>query len=175
MLIDLFEETEEDESEFVSFFVFEPTSLRVPDNDILLIGDSVVNLFNQVNQNSKNHDSLSIQILNNRLKRIEMMLDLLKNADGLIMTKFLNKIWRRYAFFSNLGEFFITKGELDQFAPNIIKKDFILDRSVGSLEDLIEEESKEDSEENSEDGSKDNSEKSSEKASEEVKNTAKEK
>ena len=167
MLIDLFEEAEENESEFVSFFVFEPTSLRVPDNDILLIGDSVVDLFNQVNQNSKNHDSLSIQILNNRLKRIEMMLDLLKDSDGLIMTKFLNKIWRRYAFFSNLGEFFITKGELDQFAPNIIEKDFILDRSVGSLEDLIEEESKEDSEEDSEESSEDDSEK--------VKNTAKKK
>ena len=40
-------------------------------------------------------------------------------------------------------------------------KRFILDRSVGSLEDLIEEESKEDSEE------------SSEESSEEVKNTAK--
>ena len=37
MLIDLFDEEEENPDTFVSFIVFEPASLRIPDNDLLLL------------------------------------------------------------------------------------------------------------------------------------------
>ena len=83
--------------------------IRVPDNDILLVGDQVSDLFDTITNNLDIGDSLQDQILQNRLTRIQMMLDLLKNKDGLIMTKFLSKIWRRYSFFSNLGELFYPK------------------------------------------------------------------
>ena len=64
-----------------------------------------------------------------------MMLDLLKNKDGLIMTKFLSKIWRRYSFFSTRRALFIQR-RLRRFAPDYkFSENLILDRTVISLED----------------------------------------
>ena len=148
MLIDLFEEEKENPDEFVSFIVFEPASLRIPDNALLLVGDQVNDLFQQVMSSDKFESNIQDQILINRLQRIEMMLDLLKSNNGLVLTKFLNKIWRRYSFFSNLGELFITQKDLKRFAPSYkFNETIILDRIVESEEPIEEEETSE-SEEN---------------------------
>ena len=112
MLLDLFDQKKEDDSKFITYLVFEPASLRIPDNDLLLVGDQVIDLFTKVMEKASLETSLEDQILLNRLTRIEMMTDLLKSNNGLIMTKFLNKIWKRHSFFSHLGELFITKGDL---------------------------------------------------------------
>ena len=147
MLVDLFEEKKEDSSKFISYLVFEPASLRVPDNDLLLVGDQVVELFDIIMANSAHDTSMQNQILLNRLSRIQMMIDLLKDTNGLIMTKFLNRIWRRHAFFSHLGELFITKGHLKDFAPKFkFNEPLILDRVVQSEfdEDEISDEDNED-------------------------------
>ena len=147
MLIDLFDEEKENPDDFVSFIVFEPASLRIPDNDLLLVGDQVVDLFEQVISSNNFETSLQDQILLNRLQRIEMMLDLLKSNNGLILTKFLNKIWRRYSFFSNLGELFITQKDLKRLAPSYkFNESIILDRIV-ETEESIEENTEEDTEE----------------------------
>lgn len=137
MLIDLFEEEKENPDEFVSFIVFEPASLRIPDNDLLLIGDQVIDLFHQVISSENFNSSLPDQILLNRLQRIEMMIDLLKSNNGVILTKFLNKIWRRYSFFSNLGELFINQQDLNRLVPGYaFKEKTILDRVVETDEDI---------------------------------------
>ena len=109
MFIDLFDDNKEDPDDFVSFIVFEPASLRIPDNDLLLIGDQVNDLFSQVIDSTNFTKGIQDQILINRLKRIEMMIELLKSNDGLILTKFLSNIWRRYSFFSNLGSQDVSK------------------------------------------------------------------
>lgn len=150
MFIDLFDEQQENPDEFISFLVFEPASLRIPDNDLILIGDSAVDIFEKVTNSPHFNSSLQDQILVNRLQRIEMMIDLLKNNDGLIMTKFLNKIWRRYSFFSNLGELFITQGELNRLVPdykfneNPILERFVIEEIDESDEDSNDEESDKD-------------------------------
>ncbi|MGC6367858.1 MAG: hypothetical protein ACON35_07685 [Candidatus Marinamargulisbacteria bacterium] len=158
MLIDLFDEEKENPDDYISFLVFEPASLRIPDNDLLLIGDPVTDLFKKVNLSDSFNSSLPDQILKNRLQRIEMMIDLLKNNDGLIMTKFLNKIWRRYSFFSNLGELFVTQGELKRLVPdysfneNPILERFILeeiDESEDNNEDENDDEKESETTENS--------------------------
>ena len=137
MLIDLFETEQENPDEYISFIVFEPASIRIPDNDLLLVGDRVEELFTQVINSEKFNNSIQDEIILNRLNRINMMITLLKNKDGLILTKFLNKIWRRHAFFSNLGELFITKGDLQRLAPDFeFSEDIILSRVVD--EDEIE-------------------------------------
>lgn len=136
MLIDFFEETEEDQSKFLSFLVFEPSSIRVPESDILLIGTQVIDYFNDLYENNTFSDNLNDQTLFNRLERLHMMIELLKNPNGLVMTKFLNKIWRRYAFFSNLGEQFITLGNVSKLTPNhTFNESPILDRHTKSSDD----------------------------------------
>ena len=153
MLIDIFDEEKENPDDFVSFIVFEPASLRIPDNDLLLIGDQVADLFDKVISSDSFESHIQDQILLNRLKRIEMMIDLLKSNNGLILTKFLNKIWRRYSFFSNLGELFITQKDLKRFAPNYkFNESLILDRVIEAEESLEDE----DGENNDEDDNKDN-------------------
>ena len=159
MLIDLFDEEKENPDNFVSFIVFEPASLRIPDNDLLLIGDQVTDLFSQVMNSSNYENNLQDQILLNRLQRIEMMIDLLKSNNGLILTKFLNKIWRRYSFFSNLGELFITQKDLARLVPDYkFNEKTILDRVVEAEEEI------ENSEDETEDGEDDNDEKNESKS-----------
>ena len=131
MLIDLFDDQQENPDDFVSFIVFEPASLRIPDNDLLLMGDQVSDLFKTVISSDNYDSSIQDKILLNRLKRIEMMIDLLKSNDRLILTKFLSNIWRRYSFFSNLGELFITQRDLKRLAPSFeFKNDLILERYI---------------------------------------------
>ena len=109
-----------------------------------------MDIFEKVTNSPHFNSSLQDQILVNRLQRIEMMIDLLKNNDGLIMTKFLNKIWRRYSFFSNLGELFITQGELNRLVPdykfneNPILERFVIEEIDESDEDSNDEESDKD-------------------------------
>jgi hypothetical protein len=136
MLIDLFDDEQEDPNDFVSFIVFEPASLRIPDSDLLLIGDPVSELFENVMASPHFNNTIQDQTLINRLQRIEMMIDLLKSNDGLILTKFLNNIWRRYAFFSNLGELFLTQRDLNRLVPDAtFKEKMILDRFIETPDD----------------------------------------
>ncbi len=152
MLIDLFETEEENPNQYISFIVFEPASIRIPDNDLLLVGDRVADLFSQVINSEKFNNSIQDEIILNRLNRINMMITLLKNKDGLILTKFLNKIWRRHAFFSNLGELFITKGDLHRLAPDYkFSEEIILSRVVD--EDEVETEETNQEEEKTEEHS----------------------
>ena len=103
----------------------------------MLVGDQVSDLFQQVMSSGKFENNIQDQILMNRLQRIEMMLDLLKTNNGLILTKFLNKIWRRYSFFSNLGELFITQKDLKRFVPDYtFTEKLVLDKIVESEEDV---------------------------------------
>ena len=85
------------------------------------------------------------------------MIDLLKSNNGLILTKFLNKIWRRYSF-SNLGELFITQKDLARLVPDYKFNETILDRVVEAEEEI------ENSEDETEDGEDDNDEKNESKS-----------
>ena len=151
MLIDLFDTKEENPDEYISFIVFEPASIRIPDNDLLLVGDRVADLFSDVINSDSFNDSIQDEIILNRLTRIDMMINLLKNKDGLVLTKFLNKIWRRHAFFSNLGELFITKGDLDRLAPNYkFNEELILSRVVDEEEEIESDDNNDSTEESNE-------------------------
>ncbi len=159
MLIDLFDNQKENPDDFVSFIIFEPASLRIPDNDLLLIGDDVVDLFSQVMNSPSFSKNIHDEILLNRLKRIEMMIDLLKSNDGLILTKFLNNIWRRYSFFSNLGELFISQKDLKRLTPNYeFKNPIILDRYIEAEEPESETSDNESSDDKSKNETSDTSE-----------------
>jgi hypothetical protein len=133
MLINLFDSHTDDPDDFVAFIVFEPASLRIPDTDVLLISTPVVELFSKAQNSTFLTDSLQDQSLINRLTRIGMMIDLLKSDSGLILTKFLSPIWRRYSFFSNLGELFLSKRDLNRLVPDAqFQNPIFLDRFMDS-------------------------------------------
>ncbi len=134
------------------FVVFDPASIRVPDADILLIGKDVVDLYESVIEKvSDQTDDIKMKIILNRLQKIGNMIDLLQVYDQVIISRFFDRIWRRYAYISHLGESFFDLKTFTEFFPDYIKKgdDLIADRldmsrkSIGSsnLEDSDDENS----------------------------------
>ena len=45
--------------------------------------------------------------------------DLLTVYDNVIVTKFFNRIWKRYAYVSNLGESFMDLSSLGAYVPDL--------------------------------------------------------
>ncbi len=90
-----------------NFIVFEPSSLRVQEADILMRGDELRELFDGLYDEIIRKSTLPDQILQNRITKIARMLDMLTQYNNVVMTKFFNKIWRRYSAVSNIGENFM--------------------------------------------------------------------
>ena len=87
---------------YLNFIIFEPASQRIHENDILCRGNEISKILNTLIETTPTNNDLKNKALLNRLNRIKMMLELVKNPEQIIVTKFLNKVWRRYSFFSNL-------------------------------------------------------------------------
>ena len=62
-------------------------------------------------------NSLKAQIIQNRVAKIGQMMDLLKNLDHVVMSKFFDRIWRRYSYISNIGEPFLDLPTFIQYFP----------------------------------------------------------
>ena len=101
--------------------VFEPASQRIQDQDVLLRGPEILDLFETVYAQVNMSSELKLQILNNRLSKIRQMLDMFKVPDDLILTKFFDKVWRRYAYVSNIGELFLDLPTFISFLPDLSK------------------------------------------------------
>ncbi len=89
---------------YENFVVFDPTSQRIENPDILIRGSEVRTRCQRILETIAGRESLKELILLNRIQRISMMLDLVREDEGVVMTKFLNRVWKRYSYFSNLGE-----------------------------------------------------------------------
>jgi len=92
-------------SHYQNFIVFEPSSLRISELDVLYRGDAVVEEFERIlNAIHKSNEGLKMEILHNRLVKIEHMLELLQSRENVLITRFFARIWRRYGAVSHLGE-----------------------------------------------------------------------
>ena len=138
--IEFLEPPKEDMSLFNNFIFFEPSSHRLSNDEILYQGESVIEIFDTAAKLSGQSHDIKDKILSNRLNRIKMMLELVKNPEFIIMTKFINKVWRRYIFFSNLGELFLDIETYGKFydVKNIHKKSLYIPKAA--LEEPPEEE-----------------------------------
>lgn len=135
-MLEFLEPAKPDYEVYVSMICFEPASLRVPEDDILFMGPKVREIFDQIYFNlQQDTQSLKTQILLNRFNKISMMLGLVKSYDDVVITKFLDKVWKRYAFFSNLGEVFIELDNFVKFLPDFDKND----QGIYVQRELIEE------------------------------------
>ncbi len=108
----------ESEHRLQNFMVFEPASHRIQESDILYRGQKVRETFEDVMHYLSERQTLKDQILQNRLSKITKMLDLVQNYDQIVVTKFLDKIWRRYSHLSSLGETYLDLKTYLQVFPD---------------------------------------------------------
>ena len=158
-MIEFLEPSKPDYEVYVNLICFEPAALRVPENDILFMGPKVREVFDTIYLNlQQDTSSLKTQILLNRFNKISMMLGLVKSYDEVVITKFLDKVWKRYAFFSNLGEVFIEIDHFAKFFPDYDKNDqgLYVQREIIEDADFDEESSDQDNNSSDELGSDSN-------------------
>lgn len=99
----------ENSDRYQNYIIFEPASLRVHDADILIIGPDILPFHQSLMlELSKQKESLSKQIIRNQLLKIGQMLDLVKNINQVIISKYFDRIWRRHAYITHLGESFLS-------------------------------------------------------------------
>jgi hypothetical protein len=102
------------EHRFQTFIIFEPASSRIHDFDVLISGAQVRALYDRLIHSLNADYSMKTQIILNRVSKIGQMLDLLKTYDNVIISKFFDRVWRRYSYISNIGEPFLD-------LPNFVK------------------------------------------------------
>ena len=105
------------EHRFQTFIIFEPASSRIHDFDILVSGPKVRELYDQLIDGLNADYSLKTRIILNRVSKIGQMLDLLKSYDHVLISKFFDRVWRRYSYISNIGEPFLDLPNFLKFFP----------------------------------------------------------
>ena len=123
------------------FIVFEPASLRIHDQDILFLGEDVYDFFKLIfDPIQASQSTLKEETLFNRLSKFSQMLDMVQNRKQVVITRFFDRIWRRYAYVSHLGEIMISLEELMHYFPKFKKdKIIIADRYLVASDDFEEE------------------------------------
>ena len=127
------------------FIVFEPASLRVHDQDILFLGDDVYDFFKLIfDPIQASQSSLKEETLFNRLSKFSQMLDMVTNPKQVVVTRFFDRIWRRYGYVSHLGEVLFSLDDLlhyhSKFAKDssIIADRHLINEDEPSFEDEVE-------------------------------------
>lgn len=105
------------EHRFQTFIIFEPASSRIPELDVLVSGPKVKELYDQLMDHLFYDNSLKAQIIQNRVSKIGQMMELLKSMDHVVLSKFFDRIWRRYSYISNMGEPFLDLATFVQYFP----------------------------------------------------------
>jgi hypothetical protein len=145
---------------FQSFIIFEPASIRVSDSDIFILGKDVQTFYDRFMEKLLSKKlTIKEQILQNKVAKIGSMLELLQNYDQVIISKFFDRIWRRYSYISHLGESFLDLETFLAYCPEYKEKldDVIalrFDKEVDT-DDEASDESEETSDEDSDESAKD--------------------
>ena len=112
---------------FQSFIIFEPASVRVSPSDVFLQGEDVKIFYEDlIERVISQEQTLKVQILQNRLTKVGQMLELLTNYDNVIISKYFDRIWRRYAYISHLGENMLDLPTLLNYFPEYDAKDSVV-------------------------------------------------
>lgn len=109
--------TPSNEHRFQCFVLFEPASSRISEVDVLIRGEEVRTAYESIMDNLTEDDSLKTQIIKNKLGKIGQMLSLLQSCDNVIISKFFDRVWRRYSYISNIGEPLLDLKTFKHFFP----------------------------------------------------------
>lgn len=125
---------------FQSFIVFEPASIRISDSDIFILGKDVQSFYDQFMENLLRKElTIKEQILQNKVAKIGNMLELLQSYDQVLITRFFDRIWRRYSYVSHLGESFLDLETFVTYFPSYKDKvdDLIALRFDADDDDIV--------------------------------------
>jgi len=121
---------------FQCFIVFDPASSRINETDVLVRGQDILEMYEKVASEIETNQSIQAMTLSNRLSKIGQMLDLLVTCDNLIITKFFDRIWRRYSYVSNISELFLDYPTFIKYFPEFEKdKEALLAQRIDGSED----------------------------------------
>ncbi len=121
---------------FQCFIVFDPASSRINETDVLVRGEKILKMYERVASEIEHNQSIKALTLRNRLSKIGQMLDLLVTCDNLIVTKFFDRIWRRYSYVSNISELFLDYPTFIKYFPEFEKdKEVLLAQRIDGSED----------------------------------------
>lgn len=100
------------------FVIFDPSASRVHPADIMFQGEKVREIYSQFMDQliSKPH-TIKEKILHNRLAKIGNMLELLQSYENVVISRFFDRIWRRYSYISHLGENFLDLQTFVEYFP----------------------------------------------------------
>lgn len=99
--------SQEIEPRFQCFVLFEPASSRLTEFDVLVRGEQVREFYEDAYNSLIESDNIKSLIVLNRIKKIGQMIDLLSSFEHVTLSKFFDRIWRRYSYVSNIGESFL--------------------------------------------------------------------
>ena len=142
-------------SRYQSFIVFEPASVRVSDSDIFLIGKDVRTFFDKtIHVVQQNESDIKMKIMLHQMQKLSNMLDLIDDYGNIIITKFFDRIWRRYSYITHLGESFIDLNQFLSFFPeyNDQPEKVIAQRVDIDIDEFDEDTEDEDSDDSNDDG-----------------------
>lgn len=118
--------TSDIEHRFQNFIVFDDTWLRIGEHEIIMRGEEIYETFFTAYNQLLLDDSIKTQIIRHRLDKIANMLRLVKNFDTMILTKFFDRVWKRYYTISENGEHFLDLPLFKQLLPDLIKDDHLI-------------------------------------------------
>ena len=120
-----------DDSQFHNFIIFDDTWLRIGEHEIIMRGQEIYDTFFDAYDQIRRCDDIKAQIICHRLDKVANMLEMVKNYDTMILTKFFNKVWKRYYTMSENGEQFLDLSLFKQTLPKLGKsKTIYADRIV---------------------------------------------
>jgi hypothetical protein len=121
---------------FQCFIVFDPSSSRISDSDILVRGEDIIKMYEKIMLEIESSNTIKNLTLKNRLSKVGQMLDLLVSHDNLILTRFFDRIWRRYSYVSNISELFLDYPSFIKFFPEFVTTtDTMLAQRIDGSED----------------------------------------
>ena len=119
---------------FYNFIITNPKKYSLSESDILVEGEKCLMISNKLikfvsSTISAEHkpiatptEHLQKVTLINKLKKLNCMIE---QSPEVIMTKFVNSIWQKYTFFSELGEQFLSLDDMVKFFQYLKREDLM--------------------------------------------------
>lgn len=106
---------------FSNFIITNSKRYVISQTDILFEGAKCKHIVDSIHHKIQPVDLKSVTLLN-KIKKIRCLID---KTNEIVMTKFIDSIWVKYNFYSDLGDQFLTIDDMITYFPYLTKGDLI--------------------------------------------------